>query len=135
AAAPFVAAADLTTGSDVDYYAVTLPAGASAFTVALRAGGVSLLASKVTVQTQAGKAVASGTAVGQGGDVTLTVPSAAPGTTYYVKVERAAADVFGVGSYRLAVGGGDAPVRAVAGRAPDNYLNDDGHGNDVAGAA
>ncbi|HKB01244.1 MAG TPA: PPC domain-containing protein, partial [Gemmataceae bacterium] len=124
---PFVAAGDVTTLVDADVYAVKLPANAQSFTVALRTSGISLLTARVTVLDANGQVVASAVATDPtSGDLTITVDHAQKKGTYFVKVEGAADDVFGIGAYRLAVG--SAAAEAVAPPNPSGLINDDGTG-------
>jgi hypothetical protein len=125
--APFVAAGDVTTLVDADVYSVRLPVGVRAFTVALRTSGVSLLTARVTVLDTQGNVVASAAATDPtNGNLTIAVNDAQPRATYYVKVEGAADDVFGIGAYRLAVG--SAAVEAVTPPNPAGLIHDDGPG-------
>lgn len=113
-----VATADLTTANDVDVYSVRVPNGARSFAAALRTSGVSLLTARLTVLDAAGTVVGSAVATDPtAGDLTVAVADAAPGATYFVRVERAADDVFGIGAYRLAVG--PAATQATALPGPD----------------
>jgi hypothetical protein len=125
--APFVAAGDVTTLVDADVYAVRLPANARSFTVALRTAGVSLLTARVTVLDSAGQVVASAAATDPAsGNLTIAVNHAQPKGTYFVQVEGAEDDVFGIGAYRLAVG--SAAADAVTPPNPSGLINDDGTG-------
>ncbi len=109
---PLVAAGDLTTLVDVDTYAFKTPKakGSSDFTVSLLTDGVSLLKAKVTVFDDGGNVVKSAVATPPGGGkpFTLLVSGAKPDATYRVQVEGATEDVFGVGAYKLSVGGQSA---------------------------
>jgi len=102
---PFVAVADLTSRTDVDYYQFDLPADLNDFHVELRASGVSLLNARISVYNAVGAFVSdavAGNALEK--DVSLFVSGASPGGRYYVRVEGARTDPFAVGAYRLAVG-------------------------------
>jgi hypothetical protein len=126
-ARPFVAAGDLTTGADVDVYAVRVPRGAREFTASLRTSGISLLTARLTVLDARGRVVESAVATDpRSGDLNVTVAGARPGAKYFLRVEGAADDVFGIGAYRLAVGTEGA--RAVAAAEPGGLVNDDGPG-------
>ena len=104
-----VASADLTTAADVDVYSVRVPRGVTAFTARLQTSGVSLLPARLTDVNAAGREVAAAVATDPtSGDLTVTVDGARPGATYYVRVEKAGDDVFGIGAYRLSVGTADA---------------------------
>jgi hypothetical protein len=100
---PWVARADVSTLADKDVYAVTANGGPLAAVV--HASGISLLTPRVTVLDASGKPLASAAAADPlGNDVIVTLPATTPGATYYVKVESANPDVFGIGGYRVAVG-------------------------------
>jgi Matrixin len=125
---PTVIAGDLTTLSDVDYYSVSgITLGS--FTVSLRTSGISLLKAKVTLLNSWGQVVASATATDPAnGDLTLTANQLLSIGTYYIKVEKAASDVFGVGAYRLAVG--HSSTQAVDDPIIAGLLSQDYHSND-----
>jgi hypothetical protein len=104
--APYVVAGDLTKTSDVDIYRV-VALSASQFQVSFRTSGISSLMAGFTLLNALGKQIATNVATDPtNGDLTLTASSILPIGTYYVKVEKAANNVFGVGEYRLAVGNG-----------------------------
>src|SRR5205823_12303472 len=63
------------------------------------------------------------------GDLTVRVDGAAPGGTYFVRVEGASGDVFGVGRYWLGVARGTGNVSF-----GDTFIRDGGT-NDAAAAA
>lgn len=133
---PFVAAGDLTTLADVDFYAVKVPKGQTEFTVALLTDTSSLLRAKLTVYDANNNVVKTATVpVGYKGVFQVTVTGAKADSTYRVKVEAAAQDVFGVGSYRLSVGKPSEAARAVTPPAPDTYLYNDYHTNDTISKA
>jgi hypothetical protein len=120
AAAPFGPAfdADLSSAGEADFFKVTAPA-AGGFQVALRTSGLSLTTARVTVYDAGQNVVATAVAADpQHGDLTLTVPSAAAGAAYFVEVQGANNDVFGVGAYRLAVGPSAAAFIASTPTAP-----------------
>ncbi len=94
----YVADGDLTTLGDVDGY--KFKAGALT-TITLQAKGLSLLQARVSVYDSTGKLVASAAAQDSfNNDITLNL-ALANGATYFIKVESATSDVFGIGSYRL----------------------------------
>jgi len=103
---PFVAAGDITTLSDVDYYVYTTPKGSSDFTVSLLTSGLSQLNARVSVYDSSGRLLAAAVATppGFGKPFELFVGNAKDKSTYRIKVEGATADLFGVGQYKLAVG-------------------------------
>jgi hypothetical protein len=97
--------ADVTRIGDADVYKFTTPSGESGvtgLTVNLKAAGISLLTARVTVLDAAGNVVASTVATDpMNNDLSIAVPNYQPSTTYYVKVEGAATDVFSIGAYVL----------------------------------
>lgn len=96
--------ADVTRATDVDVYRLTTPAstGTTGLTVNLKASGVSLLTSRLTVLNAQGNVVASTVTVDPlNNNLSITVPNYQASTTYFVKVESASTDVFAVGSYVL----------------------------------
>jgi hypothetical protein len=100
-----VAAADVTTLSDVDYYSVATRPDTTSVTVHLRTAGLSLFTGKVTVYDALGQQLATATSDGPlAGDLTLVVNDLQPDATYYVRVEKGRDDVFGAGGYELKVG-------------------------------
>jgi hypothetical protein len=103
---PIAADADVSTPTDRDVYAVTVPPGASgALTVSVRASGISLLTPRLDVLDASGRVVASAVTTDPlHNDLTVTVPGAAAGATYYARVEAGQPGVFGIGSYRIAAG-------------------------------
>jgi hypothetical protein len=95
--------ADITTAQDRDYYRFATTQLGS-FRVALQTSGLSSLAARLTVYNAFGQALATVAAANPfQGDLSVTVGNLLPLTSYYVKVESAAPDVFGVGGYRLQV--------------------------------
>ena len=102
-----VAQADITTLTDRDTYVFTGPMKAGEpFVVSLRASGLSLLTARLTVFDALGQPVATAvTTDPMNNDLTVTLPSnTLPGATFYARVESGQADVFGIGSYRIAAG-------------------------------
>src|SRR5262249_45958292 len=133
----------VTAPGDVDFYRYTLP-GYSGTTVTARVqtSGISLLAPRLTAYDASGQAVGSSASTDPlGGGVTVTLTNATPGGSYFFKVEGGRGDVFGVGSYRLKIGGDpvssaliqalDAVYDGTAFRTPQL----DRHTNDVLSAA
>jgi hypothetical protein len=97
--------ADLTSLSDVDYYKIQTPANDdyAGFTWTVKTSGISLLAPSVTIYDASRNVVSSAAATDPlNGDITLNV-AATGGTTYYIKVDHARADVFGIGAYQFSV--------------------------------
>jgi Matrixin len=102
----FIGVGDLASMSDVDFYkfGVAPLLGITGVSVRLQASGFSLLAPRVTVFNSGGQVVASTLSVDPlNNDLSLHFAPSLLGGTYYVRVDRATADVFGVGSYRLVV--------------------------------
>ncbi len=96
--------ADLTHAADVDYYRIDVPAGAASMTVDLTAAGVSLLVARLSIIDANGQVVTSSAASDpRDNDVELSLAGLHGGETYYVRVDAAANDVFGVGAYELEV--------------------------------
>ena len=105
AAGNFTLTADLTTAADADWYSFAVPAGVRSFGVKLETTGLSLLTAGLSVVDASGRVVGTATATDPTrGDLTINVTSATSGP-YYLRVESASADVFGVGRYRLTVTG------------------------------
>ena len=129
----YVAAGDITTTTDKDYYRFTVPAGVGDFFVQLRTSGVSLLQARVSVFDSSGRLLQSVAATDpRSGDLTLHVIGVQAGSTYFVRVESATANPFGIGSYKLAVG---TDAYAAVFPPSQSYINPDGHGNDTWGTA
>jgi hypothetical protein len=105
ATTPLVAFGDITTSTDVDFLKVKSAKNYTGpMTIRVQTSGISLLEPRMTVYDS------SGTVLGQaqstnllGSVVTVRVPQVKPDKTYYVKVESAAADEFGIGRYGVAV--------------------------------
>ena len=129
----FLASADLTSQSDVDFYRFNVPAllpTLSKVVVRLKASGISLLTSSVTVLDSLGRVVASAVSNDPlNNDLTLKFTPSLLGGTYYVKVDGAGNGVFDVGGYKLAVdflslGGVLAPITNTLGAVLDGHTND-----------
>ena len=94
--------ADIATTGDVDWYKFTTALSVLPVTVSLNTGGVSLLAAQLGVYNSSGKLISSSESTDPlNGNQSLTVSSLLPLQTYYVKVQSARSDVFGIGSYQL----------------------------------
>lgn len=107
---PLVAFADVTTAADVDYYSFRSPDDGNddqfdrSVTIRLQTAGVSLLAPKLTVLDANGRVLKSLASSGFTGDVLeVHLDGTSARQTYYLKVEGATQDVFGVGRYGLSV--------------------------------
>jgi hypothetical protein len=103
----FLASADLTTMSDVDYYKFSTPlltASLSGVVVRLKAEGLSLLTAKITVLDSWGRVIGSAQSLDPtNNDLMVSFRPGLFGGTYYVKVEGARNDVFDIGAYKLGV--------------------------------
>jgi hypothetical protein len=124
-----LAAGDITTAGEEDYYKFQSPVSLGSFAVRLQRSNVSLLAGKLTIYNSSGQAVASATSTGPGADLVLTVSNLLPlVTTYYAKVEAGTTGAFGIGSYHLdiqsVVNGVIPPAPAVNPPVYDLHLND-----------
>ena len=96
--------ADLTTTSDVDYYAFTTPADDKAFTAKLQTAGLSLLTARLTVLDAAGQVVGTDSSTDPtDGDLQVKVEHPLPNATYFLRVAGASDDVFSVGRYAASV--------------------------------
>jgi hypothetical protein len=94
--------ADITTLADVDYYKVQLTQGAA--TVQVQTSGISLLNAQLLVYDSSQQLVASVAASDpRSGDLAVHLPAGPSSATYYVRVQGASSDVFGIGSYQLRV--------------------------------
>jgi hypothetical protein len=104
-ATPLIAFGDITTNKDVDIFAIRPPSGYHGpLTFRLQSSGLSLLAPRLSVLDAKGNVV--GTAESQsdlGDTVTVHLDQSDPNATYYLKVQGATSDVFGIGSYGVAV--------------------------------
>ena len=90
----------MTTIGDVDVYSFKVESTTA--TVTLQAKGLSLLPARVSVYDAAGTLVATGAATDVfDNDVSLQLSGLTANASYFVKVEGATSDVFGVGAYRL----------------------------------
>lgn len=101
----YAAVGDVTDTSDTDVYKVKVPLlGLFGMTVRLKTEGVSLLTPSVTVYDQLGRVVGSAVSLDPtNNDLTVRLNWVSPLATYYVKVDGATADAFGVGAYQVVV--------------------------------
>ena len=101
---PLVLYGDISSNKDVDVYAVRPPSNYNGpITFQLDSAGISLLTTKLTVMDQNGNVIGSAQAASDFGDsVTVHLDQSSSNATYYLKVEGATHDVFGIGSYALA---------------------------------
>lgn len=101
----FTAIGDLTTLADVDCYKFTVAPllGITSVVVRLQAAGISLLAPRLTVYNANGQVIRSAmSADPMRNDLLVQFTPSLLGGTYYIKVEKATSDVFGIGGYRIA---------------------------------
>lgn len=98
-----MAVGDVTAAGDVDYYKVKVPSGTTSLVGRLKVTGESLLLARYTITNVYGQVIGSGAATDPtSNDLTFQFDSPVPGD-YFVRVEGASKDVFGVGGYRLVV--------------------------------
>ena len=103
---PLAAFGDIGTARDVDFYKLNPPISnyQGAMTIRLQSAGVSLLAPRLTVFDSGGRVLGQAQAASEFGDVvTVNLPKTVPGATYFLQVDGATKDVFGIGHYGLAV--------------------------------
>ena len=104
---PLAVYGDLRTTADVDHFALVIPEDyRGPVTFRLQTAGVSLLNPSMTVFNGRGQPITGSPLISTklGGDVLeFTVPNAREGEKYTVRVDGATSDVFGVGTYALAV--------------------------------
>jgi hypothetical protein len=97
--------ADITTLGDADFYKINVGVGVGPFTVQVQTTGVSSLLPKVTVYDSGRHVVNSVVATDpMHGDISINVTPpllSLLGSTYYVEVQGATSDVFGIGSYQV----------------------------------
>lgn len=100
---PLVTFGDVTTIRDADTYWFTpMPGYTGPVTVRLQTAGLSLLAPSLTLYDAAGRVISTGfSADPRGGVVTLRLPQVSPAARYYLRVQGATRDVFGVGRYAV----------------------------------
>ena len=97
--------ADLGRIGEAEYYKFTAPVLTTGLNIDLTTSGLSLLTAKLTVYNANHQVLGSTKAVNPlNGDLTLSVPGALLGGTYYIEVSGATNNVFSVGSYQLSVG-------------------------------
>jgi hypothetical protein len=104
-ATPLVVYGDVTTLRDVDFYAIKPPSNYNGpMTFRLQSTGISLLTPHLTVLDAKGNVLGDAQASSDFGDtVTVHLNQSSPGGTYYIEVQGATQDVFGIGSYGVAV--------------------------------
>jgi hypothetical protein len=104
-ATPLVEYGDISTNQDLDFYSFKAPSGYSgAVTVRLQSAGISLLNPHLTLLDSQGNVLGDVQSTSDMGDVmTLHLNQASSNSTYYIEVQGATGDVFGIGSHGLAV--------------------------------
>ncbi|HEX3450878.1 MAG TPA: matrixin family metalloprotease [Isosphaeraceae bacterium] len=102
---PLVVYGDIGSNSDSDFYSVKPPSNYNGpVTFQLQSAGISLLTPKLTVLDSNGNVLGQAQAASDfGGTVTVHLNQSSSNATYYLEVQGATQDVFGIGSYGLAV--------------------------------
>lgn len=95
---------DLTTTADVDFYKLTVPAGAGPVLAVTALAGQSLLTPALRIYDQTGAVVAQSAAADYGQGAFVQYQGVDAGELLTVAVDSPADDDFGHGAYRLAVG-------------------------------
>ncbi|GIW81219.1 MAG: hypothetical protein KatS3mg105_3026 [Gemmatales bacterium] len=118
---------DLTTEDDVDWYSFHVQGKETDIRVGLKMSGFSLLSARLSVFDGDGRLI--GTAESSGpldGDLEVQFTrTAASVRDYYVKVEKARDDVFGIGAYELQVSTQAAPSKPTTPSAPGRTDDND----------
>jgi hypothetical protein len=102
---PLVVYGDVGSNKDVDVFSVKpLSNYNGPITFQLQSAGISLLAPKLTIMDSKGNVLGQAQASSDFGDtVTVHLNQSSANATYYIEVQGATQDVFGIGSYGLAV--------------------------------
>lgn len=96
--------ADITARGDKDTFGLTIPGDAQGLDIHLHAKGISLLAPRMTVFDGAGNVVDANKAMSPlDNDVVLHLDRVKGGQNFYIQIEGARDDVFGIGRYDLQV--------------------------------
>ncbi len=103
---PVIANGDISSLQDRDTYTFNAaPWSSRPFDVIVKAQGISLLTAKVTVMDALAQPIASTATFDPiHNDLDITVSNPTPGARYYARVESSQPNVFGIGSYRIAIG-------------------------------
>lgn len=103
---PVIANGDITSLDDRDTYSFNAaPSFSRPFDVIVKARGISLLTAKLTVLDALAQPVASTSTFDPiHNDLDVKVSNPTPGARYYARVESSQPNVFGIGSYRVAIG-------------------------------
>ena len=104
-ATPLVVYGDIGTNKDADVFAVRPPSNyGGPVTFTLRSAGISLLTTHLTILDAKGNVLGEARASSDFGDtVSVHLAKTSPNATYYLEVEGATSDVFGIGSYAVGV--------------------------------
>src|SRR5262249_18628258 len=102
-ATPLMAFGDVGSASDVDVFALRPMSNYTGpVTFQLRSAGLSLLAPKITIFDARGNVLGQAqSTTPQGDTVSVRLAAVNPQATYFVRVEGATRDVFGIGRYAL----------------------------------
>ncbi len=102
---PLVVYGDIGSNKDVDIFSVRpLSNYNGPITFQLQSAGISLLTTKLTIMDSKGNVLGEAQAASDFGDtVTVHLNQSSSNQTYYIEVQGATQDVFGIGSYGLAV--------------------------------
>jgi hypothetical protein len=102
---PVIVFGDVTTLGEQDYFSLRPPEGYNGpVTFRLQTAGLSLLAPRLTIYDANQRVLGQAQSTNAAGDVvSVHLDRVDPRATYYAKVEGATRDVFGIGSYGLAV--------------------------------
>lgn len=96
--------ADITTLQDRDMFSFETPLNVGGAVIQVRTAGISLMTPRVSVFDASGNLLVSAASVDPlAGGLTIRVNNIHPLSTYYVKIESARQDVFGIGAYQLTV--------------------------------
>jgi hypothetical protein len=103
--APLMAFGDITNLKDVDYFELRVLDGYTGpVTFRLRTAGLSLLSAQLTILDETGRVLRRAQTDGQSDKtVAVTLNSVERNGRYFIKVNRATQDVFGIGRFGLAV--------------------------------
>ncbi|MCX7699793.1 MAG: matrixin family metalloprotease [Gemmataceae bacterium] len=108
---PMVVYGDITRRTDVDFYAIRpAPNHTGPMTFRVQTAGVSLLNPSLAILDSRGRILSrASTSTLGGGFVQLTLDEVNPQSVYYIRIQGATSDVFGMGRYSLAIIHGELP--------------------------
>ena len=96
--------ADITSTSELDYYALTVPSGTNGtMTVTMQSQGLSLLEPKLTIYDSTMTSVGSVSGTQFGDTITVSVSGVSAGQTYYLKASSPLSTANGTGAYALSM--------------------------------